>query len=176
MSTIGDAQGTATMTRRFLVFTAIILAAVVAASLARADDVQDKDKTPGVTRAGLTEQTICATKWGADERHVTTAMKTQVFTLYSYSGYDDPHCVADAHGKTCEIDHLISRELGGADDVKNLWPQAYGSTPWNAHLKDKLENRLHKEMCAGHITLKKAQDALVNDWRVAYRKYYGEPH
>lgn len=44
-----------------------------------------------------------------------------------------------------------------------------------AHLKDKLENRLHKEMCAGHITLKQAQDMLVNDWRVAYKKYYGEP-
>jgi len=30
-------------------------------------------------------------------------------------------------------------------------------------------------MCAGHITLKQAQDMLVNDWRVAYKKYYGEP-
>ena len=69
---------------------------------------------------------------------------------------------------------MISREFGGADVVKNLWPQAYGSSPWNAHLKDKLENRLHKEVCAGHITLKQAQTMLVNDWRVAYRKYYGE--
>ena len=75
-----------------------------------------------------------------------------------------------------EIDHLISRELGGADDVKNLWPQSYGTSPWNAHLKDKLENRLHAEICRRHtITLKQARDMIVNDWRVAYRKYYGEP-
>ena len=80
--------------------------------------------------------------------------------------------MADAHGKTCEIDHLIGRELGGADDVKNLWPESYGGAPWNAHFKDKLENRLHIEMCKKYtITLQEARD----DWRVAYKKYYGEP-
>lgn len=144
-------------------------------NLAAADDVPDLSKTPGVARSGLTKTKICSTQWGKDERHVTDAMKQQVFAVYGYSGYSDPHCVPDAHGKTCEIDHLISRELGGADDVKNLWPEAYGTAPWNAHLKDKLENRLHKEMCAGHITLKKAQDMISHDWRVAYKHYYGEP-
>lgn len=153
----------------------IFVAATSMLSPAWADDIQDKTNTPGVSRSGLTKTKICATKWGKDERHVTDAMKRQVFALYGYTGYDDPRCVADAHGKTCEIDHLISRELGGADAVKNLWPQAYGTSPWNAHLKDKLENRLHKEMCAGHITLKQARDGLVSDWRQTYREYYGQP-
>jgi len=142
---------------------------------AMADDLPDAEKTPGVARTGLSKSTICATKWGKDERHVTAAMKAQVFALYGYSGYDDARCVADAHGQRCEIDHLISREVGGADDIKNLWPQAYGTTPWNAHLKDKLENRLHKELCANHVTLQQARGSLLNDWRIAYRKYYGDP-
>ena len=73
------------------------------------------------------------------------------------------------------MDHLISRDLGGADDPKNLWPQAYGTTPWNATLKNTLENHLHKEVCAGHISLKTARGMLVNDWRKAYVKYYGQP-
>lgn len=77
--------------------------------------------------------------------------------------------------RTCEIDHLISRELGGADVVDNLWPQAYGSSPWNAVLKDKLENRLHKEICTNNISLSKARNMLTNDWRKAYIKYYGSP-
>lgn len=77
--------------------------------------------------------------------------------------------------RTCEIDHLISRELGGADEVANLWPQAYGSSPWNAVLKDKLENRLNREMCGGHISLKQARTMLLNDWREAYKKYYPAP-
>ncbi|MBD9362326.1 HNH endonuclease [Methylomonas sp. EbB] len=139
-----------------------------------ADDIPDLAKTPGVTRLGLTKTKVCSIKWGADERHVTPNMKKQVFAAYGYSGYDDPRCTADAHGKTCEIDHLISRELGGADDVNNLWPQAYGGTPWNAHLKDKLENRLNKEVCAGRLSLKTARQMLVNDWRNAYVQYYGK--
>lgn len=143
------------------------------AALALADDVPDLQKTPGVART-ISFKTLCSTKWGKDARHVTPAMKKAVFADYGYSGNDDPRCIPSGKQR-CEIDHLISRELGGADDVKNLWPQAYGTSPWNAHLKDKLENRLHKEVCAGKITLKEAQTMLVNDWRDAYRRYYGEP-
>lgn len=144
------------------------------AGLAWADDLPNLQITPGVSRAGLSQAKICAIKWGKDARHVTPAMKKQVFGLYGYSGNDDPRCVP-AGNRRCEIDHLISRELGGADDVRNLWPQAYGTSPWNAVRKDRLENRLHKEMCAGNITLQEARDMLVNDWRIAYRRYYGEP-
>ena len=61
--------------------------------------------------------------------------------------------MADTRGKTCEIDHLISREQGGAYVVDNLWPEAYGS-PWNVHMKDKLEDRPLIEMCKGAIALK----------------------
>ena len=143
-------------------------------SIAWAADIPDLSKTPGVARSGLTKEKICTIKWGKDERHVTDAMKRQVFELYGYSGYDDSHCVP-AGRRTCEIDHLISRELGGADAVENLWPQAYGTSPWNAVLKDKLENRLHKEMCANKISLAKARSMLVNDWRKAYKQYYGSP-
>jgi hypothetical protein len=38
------------------------------------------------------------------------------------------------------VDHLVSLEIGGANTVQNLWPQSYDTTPWNAHVKDKLEN------------------------------------
>jgi hypothetical protein len=144
------------------------------AGAANAGDVPDPALTSGAVRAGLTKQKICSIKWGKDERHVTDAMKQEAFARYSYTGYDDPRCVP-AGKRTCEVDHLISRELGGADEVANLWPQAYGTSPWNAMLKDKLENRLNKEMCAGHISLKAARDMLVKDWRDAYKKYYGLP-
>lgn len=150
------------------------LSALLFVSLTWADDIPDLHKTPGAVRSGLTKKRICEIRWGKDERHVTDAMKQQVFELYGYSGYDDPHCIP-AGKRTCEIDHLVSRELGGADVVENLWPQAYGTSPWNAVLKDKLENRLHKEMCANNITLTQARNMLVNDWRKAYKKYYGAP-
>jgi hypothetical protein len=156
--------------------TLIVLASTAFASLARGADIPDSAKTPGVHRADVSDAAICRTKWGVDARHVSAAMKAQVFQEYGFTGNDDPKCVPDARGRRCEIDHLISRELGGADEVGNLWPQPYGTTPWNAQLKDKLENRLHKEACEKHsITLTQARKMIRDDWRVAYRKYYGEP-
>lgn len=155
-------------------YSGALLLTILIAGMATAGDLPNLHTTPGVVRTGLSKATICTIKWGKDERHVTQKMKRQVFSFYGYTGYDDPRCVP-AGKRTCEIDHLISRELGGADDVNNLWPQAYGTSPWNALLKDKLENRLHKEMCAGHISLKTARGMLVNDWRKAYKKYYGKP-
>jgi len=148
--------------------TAILVLGLMVAGWTWADDTPNLQITPGSFRAGLSKAKICSIKWGKDERHVTVAMKKQVFALYGYTGNDDPKCVP-AGKRRCEIDHLISRELGGADEVINLWPQAYGTSPWNAVLKDKLENRLHKEMCAGNITLKAARNMLVNDWRETYK-------
>jgi hypothetical protein len=138
-------------------------------ALAQAGKLPDRDLTPGVARA-LTLAEICNTKWGKDARAVTAKMKAAVFKEYGLSGNHDRFCTPAG----CEIDHLISRELGGADDVKNLWPQSYAG-PWNAHLKDRLENRLHKEVCARTLTLGAAQGAIRSDWTVAYRHYFGDP-
>jgi hypothetical protein len=131
--------------------------------------------TPGVVRTDLTLHKICTTKWGKDARAVTAGMKKAVFQAYGLTGNNDPACLTDASGRHCEIDHLISREIGGADDVRNLWPQPYGSQPWNAVRKDCVENRLHKEVCARHITLKEAQDAIRSDWTAVYLRYYEPP-
>lgn len=141
---------------------------------ALAGEVPNLALTPGVARTDLTVQVICKKKWGKDARVVTQAMKMQVFKNYGLSGNNDPSCKLDAHGRRFEIDHLVSRELGGADDVRNLWPQCYRGT-WGASVKDKLENRLHRELCAGRVTLDAAHRMIINDWRVAYRRYYGEP-
>jgi hypothetical protein len=124
--------------------------------------------TPGVVRNDLTVQQICTTKWGKDARAVTESMKRQVFNSYGYPlGNKDPRC-------PCEIDHLISRELGGADDVKNLWPQQYFGQ-WNAHQKDRVENRLHVELCKGTVTLKDAQHDIATDWTKVFVRYFGLP-
>ena len=144
---------------------------VITIMVALAGDLPDLDLTPGVARTDITQENICKTKWGKDKRFVTAKMKREVFEEYGLSGNHDRSCRSKRH---FEIDHLISRELGGADDVKNLWPQCYGGE-WNAVLKDRLENRLHKEVCAGNLSLEQAQKEIVEDWRVPYREYFGEP-
>jgi hypothetical protein len=70
--------------------------------------------------------------------------------------------------QTCELDHIISLELGGADTVDNLWPQC---GPTKAALnrrffkqKDAVENFLAREVKAGRMDLSKAQRGIAEDW------------
>jgi hypothetical protein len=41
------------------------------------------------------------------------------------------------------------------------------------HVKDKLENRLHKLVCAGRIALRSAQRRIAADWEALYKSVYG---
>lgn len=148
---------------------ALLLATVTAAS------AQDPAQTPGVAIA-MTIKRLCTTAWGRDQRHVTAAEKRRVFANYGLTGNDDDSqgCELDRHGRRYEIDHLIPRSLGGADVVPNLWPQCY-SGPWHALLKDRLEVRVSKELCAGRLTKQQAHKLFTGDWRKAYRRFFGEP-
>jgi hypothetical protein len=165
--------------RRAQRYSAVALIILLLGASARAQEtpdltLQDPAKTPGVTRK-LTKKTICATKWGLDKRFVTAKMKLSVYHDYGLSGPRDDACVEDKHGRKCEVDHLIPRSLGGADDVKNLWPQPFGTHPWNASRKDRLEVRVSKEVCKGHLTLARARKMMKTDYRKAYLHYFGAP-
>ncbi len=42
-------------------------------------------------------------------------------------------------------------------------------------MKDRLENFLHAEVCAGRMPIEQAQREIASDWIAAYQKYLGEP-
>lgn len=71
-----------------------------------------------------------------------------------------------------ELDYLITPQLGGAPDVRNLWPQRYGHPVWNASVKDQLEDLLPRLVCQGTVDLRSAQRDIAADWVAAYRKYF----
>ena len=73
-----------------------------------------------------------------------------------------------------ELDYLITPELGGLVDHRNLWPEPYGLQAWNAHAKDVLENRLPQLVCRGQIDLATAQRDLASNWIDAYKKYLAD--
>jgi len=104
--------------------------------------------TPGVVRPEITIVEVCRTKWGRDVRRVTDAMRREAMRRYG---------VPWAKRHLYEIDHLIPRDLGGADVVDNLWPQPLDEA---RHIKDPLEVRIRKDVCAGTLSLEAAQRQL----------------
>jgi hypothetical protein len=118
--------------------------------------------TPGAIRIATRDE-IC--RAGTTEKAaVPASLKSRVFEEYGMS----PRGNADAF----EVDYLVTPELGGAEDIRNLWPQPYAATVWNAHVKDELEDRLHEMVCSGEIDLATAQHDIAIDWISAYKKYF----
>ena len=120
-------------------------------------------KTPGDTLS-VTKSDICVPGYSKKVRDVPESVKRQDYVSYGITSHQ-PH--------EYEVDHLISLELGGSNSIKNLWPQSYVTTPYNMHVKDVLENKLHKLVCDGTLDLKVAQRAIATDRIEAYRKYVG---
>ena len=123
----------------------------------------DPKLTPG---AVLTNDaaTICQPGYSKSVRHTSGQLKHQIYVEYGIAK-DTGHY---------EIDHLIPLGIGGADTRENLWPESHDTKPWNADVKDRLENYLHVEVCAGHIAVQVAQKAIAADWIAAYRGYLGD--
>ena len=143
------------------------------ASLGGTYDLPDATLTPGVTRPGVTAADLCPVAHTPGLRNVPQSEKKAVYREYGIA----PHQGYCAVAQGCEVDHLISLELGGANDIGNLWPERYSGTVWNAHVKDKLENRLHALVCAGAVSLEEAQRTIAADWIAAYKQYIGpDPH
>ena len=118
--------------------------------------------TPGVVRTSDAKQ-ICAKSFRTKPYRLTTkAMKVSVCKAYGVKP-------CPKAGRL-EIDHLIPLELGGLDDVKNLWPQMakYSDGSPGFHVKDKLENELHRKVCAGEMQLSDAQACLARNWISCY--------
>ena len=105
---------------------------------------------------------VCAAGQVNEAGVIPAAFGEKVFQAYG---------IQNAKPRAYELDYLIPPELGGSSDIRNFWPQPY-SPQWNARLKDALEDRLHHLVCAGEISLARAQHEIATDWISAYKKYF----
>jgi hypothetical protein len=122
----------------------------------------DFSLTPGATFDGVTADQICVPGYSRSVRNVPSAERARVYAEYG---------LQDRPGAD-EVDHFIPLELGGSNDIANLWPEPY--TAPGAHEKDRVENYLHVMVCSGAISLPEAQHMIVNDWYAVYLSL-GEP-
>lgn len=120
--------------------------------------------TPGGRFPRVTKDQICTVGYTKTVRDVTESKKKAVFNMYHTDRTKDEY----------EVDHLISLQLGGNNDLGNLWPQSYTTQPWNARVKDKLENKLNDEICKGRLSMKEAQQRISTDWILTYCDYYAD--
>ena len=138
--------------------------------------INDPAISPGVPRV-VTKENLCTTSTGL-VRNVPESEKKQVYKNYGLTGNHTGYCknpdtTIKGMNSGCEVDHIISLELGGSNDIKNLWPQPYFGHA-NAHDKDKLENKLHSLICSDKISIEDAQKAISTNWTVGYEKYIGK--
>ena len=135
-----------------------------------ADIYPDPVRTPGATNPDITQdnirETICNPRWSTKSirplASYTNHLKVEQIREYGYS---------DSTLKDYEEDHFIPLELGGnPTDPRNLWPEPLDTSipDGGAHSKDRVENHLHAQVCAGNLTLEQAQREITEDW---YRVY-----
>lgn len=120
--------------------------------------------TPGAVRT-VSAADVCG---ASNDEHqqvlvIPASVKEEVFREYGMSA---------ARPQYFEVDFLITPELGGSNDIRNLWPEPYRGPVWNARVEDQLEDRLRDMVCRGDIDLSTAQHDIAADWILAYKKYF----
>lgn len=129
------------------------------------ESLPNGDYTPGAT-SSATITDLCSGS-GSARRVVDTAIREQVLQQYRME-----HVAPSEY----ELDYLITPELGGAAEARNLWPERYDSGVWNAGVKDDLERLLPRLVCDGSVDLAVAQREIAGNWIEAYKKYFNTEH
>ncbi|HTP07982.1 MAG TPA: HNH endonuclease [Anaerolineae bacterium] len=124
------------------------------------DALPDSDCTPGAVFSDVTKDQVCVSGYSTSVRNVPESEKNQVYAEYGVKS----HTTGEY-----EVDHLISLELGGSNDIANLWPEPAEPRP-GFHEKDKVENYLHQQVCSGAMSLADAQAIIATDWMSVYNQ------
>ncbi len=122
----------------------------------------DRRLTPGAARA-ISLNDVCSKSYSDDAQLLPAQLQDKVLEEYG---------VEATLSHDYQLDYLISPQLGGTDDIHNLWPEPQSSTQWNIEAKDALENRLRQLVCEGKVDVSTAQRDLATDWVSAYKRYF----
>jgi hypothetical protein len=124
----------------------------------------DAGCTPGTRYRRVGKREVCTPCYAGQVRNVPQSRKDAVYRAYGMTRH--------FNGQDGEVDHLVSLELGGTNATANLFPEAASPSP-GSHEKDRLENRLHNDICSGNITVRHAQHLIAGNWVKAYRARFG---
>jgi len=123
--------------------------------------------SPGAINPSLTLKVLAAKGFTTKCVRDQASSATEKQKTYAWYKIEKP---AHNSGKTqvCELDHIVSLELGGADTLDNLWPQCGPNKAVLAKRffkqKDAVENYLARQVKAGKMNLAAAQRGIAEDW------------
>jgi hypothetical protein len=120
----------------------------------------DASCTPGNVFSDVTTDQVCTPGYTKTVRHVPKSVKDEVYAEYAITSHSSGQY---------EVDHFIPLELGGSNDISNLWPEPARPQP-GFHEKDQVENYLHDQVCSGNRSLSDAQHAIASDWVAVYNQ------
>lgn len=124
----------------------------------------DPSCTPGsvdpVVSQANTHATICKPQWWQKVAPPLAQFQHARFRV-AYPAYR-----VGAHADY-RLDYLVPLELGGSNDITNLWP---ASDPGIDDQKDMVERQLVEAVCDGDVTLAAAQNAMASNWVTAIQR------
>ena len=125
----------------------------------------DRRCSPGAYYAKMTKAVLCSPSFRTGSvRDVPQSVKFDVEREYGMT--------PRPYGSTLEIDHIVSLEIGGSNDIANLFPEQVRPSP-GYRVNDKLENKLHDLVCDGAMTLRAAQRGIVTSWQALDKEVFG---
>ncbi len=129
-----------------------VVAFVLALTAPHGARAQKSVPPAGSFDARVTVGEVCTLGFARRHRRVPYRLRDAVYNRYglrrgSRRGY--------------VIDHLVPLELGGRNDLANLWPQPRVQS----YRKDRDENRLHDAVCTGSESLADARAEILRIWR-----------
>jgi hypothetical protein len=126
-----------------------------------ASSLPNKTLTPGAARRSAED--ACIAQHEEVIKPVSAELRNKVFEEYG---------MTNINPDDYETDYLIAPDLGGQEDIRNLWPQPRKSAGWNSEAKDALEERLHGLVCSGQLNILTAQKDISSNWTEAYQRYF----
>jgi hypothetical protein len=129
--------------------------------------VPDSRCSPGAINSTVTLEVL------QDPRFRTSCVRDKATSAQQkHKTYDWYALKAPANNKgkamVCELDHIISLEIGGADTLDNIWPQCGPSRVvlQNRYFKQKdvVENYLAYMVKNGNMSLAAAQRGIAFNW------------
>ncbi len=163
----GSGAGGGSGTHKINVGQTVLLASRTSTSGCKLGPDPDLRCSPGAYYNKLTKRVICGA--GFHTSSIRNVPESEKFAVEREYGMAPGH-----YGRSLEIDHIVSLELGGSNDVANLFPEKLGAAP-GYKVKDRLENKVHDWVCAGRIDLRPAQRQIARNWQALYRRVFGVP-